>query len=238
MNLLRNHTATTIRPTRDNPTSEVPPITSFHPNSPALKVSFAQATFDAEGTEQRNRFFSRQIHWPGGAASGVTVGRGYDMGNRSSSEVRSELTKAGVPASDASFFSQAARLKGRDAREFVEDNREHAPVITLAAQKRLFEQVLVPYYVADIKRIFARSDVVAKYGDASWEKLSGTTKEVLFDLRYRGDYTSATREILQPLLVENDGAGVADLIRDRSYWAERGVPRVRIERRIGLAGSN
>jgi hypothetical protein len=238
MNLISNQTATVTRNSAERRGTEAFLATaSFNPTSPALKVSFGQATFDAEGTEGPNRFFSRQIHWPGGAESGVTLGRGYDMGNRTGSQIRYELTQAGVPENEATFFARAAGLKGRSAREFIEDNREHAPLITLTAQKRLFEQVLVPYYVADIKRIFSRPDVIGKYGEASWEGLSNATKEVLFDLRYRGDYTPATRGVLQPLLVENDSKGVADFIRERSYWAERGVPRERIERRIAIVYS-
>ncbi|MFP2488055.1 lysozyme family protein [Enterobacter ludwigii] len=46
-----------------------------------LKVDKGQVTFDAEGNDiTGNRYFSRRIHWPGNDLSGVTLGRGYDMG--------------------------------------------------------------------------------------------------------------------------------------------------------------
>ena len=52
-----------------------------------LKVPYGQLTFDVEGNDIEDsskaghRYFSRVVHWPGGA-SGVTIGRGYDFGQR------------------------------------------------------------------------------------------------------------------------------------------------------------
>ena len=48
----------------------------------AFTVPFGQITFDAEGQEQRGKYFSRSPHVPG-PASGITIGRGYDLGSRS-----------------------------------------------------------------------------------------------------------------------------------------------------------
>lgn len=57
-----------------------------------LHVREAQFTFDNEGTDYITAtdpfrphpypWFSRILHWPHSAASGVTPGRGYDMGRR------------------------------------------------------------------------------------------------------------------------------------------------------------
>src|SRR5262249_51741927 len=47
-----------------------------------LQVSQGQVTFDAEGNDLvASPYYSRKIIWPGNAESGVTIGRGYDMGS-------------------------------------------------------------------------------------------------------------------------------------------------------------
>ncbi|VVO35587.1 hypothetical protein [Pseudomonas fluorescens] len=64
-----------------------------------LKVPYGQLTFDVEGNDIEDeshplyRYFSRVVHWPGGA-SGITIGRGYDLGQRPAPE--SDLRAAGV----------------------------------------------------------------------------------------------------------------------------------------------
>ena len=53
-----------------------------------LIVESGQVTFDAEGNDiESSRYFSRVIHWPGNTESGVTIGRGYDMGNRTKAKL-------------------------------------------------------------------------------------------------------------------------------------------------------
>ena len=56
-------------------------------------------------------------------------------------------------------------------------------------QKALFEGVTTAETVADIQRIFSKPDVVQMYGAASWDSLPRAAQEIVFDLRYRGDYT-------------------------------------------------
>src|SRR5690606_34158303 len=56
-----------------------------------LTMSQGQVTFDAEGNDiPGNAYFSRVLHWPGGA-SGVTIGRGYDMKERTQAAVLQDL---------------------------------------------------------------------------------------------------------------------------------------------------
>ena len=95
---------------------------SSDPGSPALVVGFGQGTFDAEGSEQPGPYFSRTIHWPGGA-SGVTIGRGYDMGSRTQAQVVRELISAGMDTCDAQRLSQAAGLRGQGAQLFFGDSQ-------------------------------------------------------------------------------------------------------------------
>jgi len=189
-----------------------------------LTVERGQLTFDAEGQEG-GAYHSRTAHWPGGA-SGVTVGRGYDMRHRSWSEVYQALVGAGVPDGDALELADGAGLSGTEARDFIADH--DLPEISLAAQKALFDETYA-WYVADVQRISARPGVVDAYGEVDFERLDPALLDLVVDLRYRGDYTRVTRQVVQPLLVANDVEGMARAMANRGLWL--GVPEDRFLRR-------
>jgi hypothetical protein len=220
-------------PHRDVVPPSLMPYAAIKPQHPDLRVSFGQTTFDAEGQEARGPFFSRVMHWPGGS-SGVTVGRGYDMGQRTRLQVIAELRHAGMSADDATFFGDAAGLRGEAASQFVRTRMVESPVLSIPTQRTLFEDITARETVADIQRILAKPDVRAKYGAVSWDQLSDYARETLFDLRYRGDYTPTTREVLQPLLVAGDDEGLKDLMNDTPYWTRCKVPAERIRVRAQI----
>jgi hypothetical protein len=207
----------------------------INPRSPLLRVSFGQATFDTEGTEMPGRFFSRRASWPGTANSGVTLGRGYDLGSRTQLQVLRELTLAGVPRADARMMAAGAGLRGSAADLFIKNRDDRLPIISLEAQQRLFESITTPETIADIKRIFAKHDVVNTYGEVAWDFLPPTVQEIVFDLRYRGDYTPSVRRSLQPILVKQDWKSLQLLMSDREFWGARGVPPTRILAREQMA---
>ncbi len=206
-----------------------------NPNSPHLQVRFGQRTFDAEGSESLGRYFSRSITWPGGSGSGVTIGRGYDMGLRAQHQVARELGLAGVGRQDAEILSRGGGLRGNAAAVFIRNNRDIAPILSLEAQRRLFEQVTTPETINDIKRIFAKSDTVATYGAVDWDTLPSAAQEIVFDLRYRGDYTPSTRKRIQPILASQEWHKLPELMNDTGYWSGLGVPRERIAERASIA---
>ena len=196
----------------------------------AFKVLCGQLTFDAEGLETRGRFFSRVTHVPG-PWSGVTIGRGYDMKERSENEIRADLMTAGVSEETAGRFAQARGLKGERARKFIREERLRQIEITPQQQKKLFV-ITYKELEGDVIRICTKADVVHKYGGLEWNDLHGAIRDVLVDLRYRGDYTGATREVVQPPAVRNDLAAFTEALSKRSYWVDlRGVPRNRYNRR-------
>jgi hypothetical protein len=207
---------------------------TYTPNSPYLRVSFGQRTFDAEGVEAPGRFFSRQIHYPGGSSSGVTIGRGYDMGRRTALQVERELKVAGVSDLDAKTLATGAGLRGAKAYDFVATNHERAPILTLEAQNALFERVVAPEMISDISRILTKGDVVEKYGRVEWGALKPEVKELVFDLRYRGDYSPSSRALLQRHIVENNTAALLVAMEQREYWRSAGVPEGRINARIEM----
>lgn len=193
-------------------------------------VPEGQLTFDAEGMEKRGKFFSRSPHVPG-RWSGVTIGRGYDMGSRSEDEITEDLGNAGVPLAEARRLATCRGLKGAGAKQFLEEHDLYGIEITPAAQKALFMQTYQEL-AGDVLRICSKHDVVAKYGATDWDGLDPLIRDIAVDLRYRGDYTGATRERVQPLLVANDLEALKTLMADENYWVgSRGVPKDRFRRR-------
>ncbi|MEH6471750.1 MAG: LysM peptidoglycan-binding domain-containing protein [Halopseudomonas sp.] len=199
-------------------------------NDDPFTVPCGQLTFDAEGLEQPGRYFSRTPHVPG-AWSGVTIGRGYDLKLRSENEICTDLSRAGVAADMASQLAACCGLKGAKARDFIAAHGVEAITITPQQQKQLFIQTYQELE-GDVIRICTKLDVEHKYGRTEWDTLDQAIRDTVVDLRYRGDYTAATRQRIQPIIVANDLAQLKLLMADRQYWVERmGVPVNRFNRR-------
>jgi hypothetical protein len=188
-------------------------------------VPRGQMTFDSEGHEG-GRWHSRTPHVPSDD-SGLTVGRGYDMKHRSPELIVAQMTKAGIPEATARLYSGGSKLFGPSARKFMGETK--LPELTPAQQKALFD---IAYLEAEssVKAICASEKVVALYGKIDWEKTDPTVRDLLVDLRYRGDYTERTRKRVQPLAMKNDLPGLATLMADREFW--KSVPNDRFERRV------
>jgi hypothetical protein len=203
-----------------------------------LQVDRGQLTFDAEGNEG-GRFHSRRAHWPGGA-SGVTIGRGYDLGHHAASQIQTDLTRAGISAGDAGRFAGAAGITGTAARDWLRSNGAGLPEITLEQQEALFG-IAYGQLAGDVERIsgnYART-MGERTGrgrdefEIDFARLHPAIRDVLVDLRYRGDYTPTTRQRVQPPAIANDLRALYDVMRDRAYWMEqRGVPEDRFNRRV------
>ncbi|MEH2921975.1 hypothetical protein ACFFL1_11420 [Samsonia erythrinae] len=118
-----------------------------------LRVPQGQITFDGEGDDSPNSpYFSRVIHWPGNPKSGVTLGRGYDMGGRTKGEVYSDMLRIGIGSEKASLIAMGASLKGAAAAIFVKEYRAKIGVITHQQQVALFNMVYGGYIETAKKR--------------------------------------------------------------------------------------
>jgi hypothetical protein len=179
-----------------------------------LKVEKGQVTFDAEGNNvEGNKYFSRVIHWPGTDASGVTIGRGYDMGNRSEASILEDMKAAGVSDDQASKIAAAHGKKGADAKQFVVDNKEGIGQISEEQQKKLFELVYAEYEGKAKNRAsnwgsYAQleSDKDFMLTSEQYDALHPRIKELLVDFTYRGDYRSkghAAYSKVNPILKED-----------------------------------
>lgn len=155
-----------------------------HLNSGRLTVSAGQVTFDAEGNDNPHSiFFSRHIHWPGGV-SGVTIGRGYDMGGRCAGVIYTDLTRVGIPENQATFLAQGEKLKGHEAQKWVRAHRDECGIITREAQARLFE-LIYPKYASLAESVYNSKTSV--YPERTqWNRLKPAIKDIIVDLVYQG----------------------------------------------------
>ena len=84
-----------------------------------LKVSHGQITFDAEGNDNpKSRYFSRKAHVPS-SSSGITLGRGYDLKEKTEAKVYKDLVDSGISEATAKKFSKGAGLSGQGAKDYV-----------------------------------------------------------------------------------------------------------------------
>ncbi|MDP2307359.1 MAG: hypothetical protein Q8P18_15140 [Pseudomonadota bacterium] len=193
-------------------------------------VSRGQLTFDAEGTEG-GRYHSRTAHRPPGA-SGVTIGRGYDVGQHTHDKTVADFVAAGIDPEQAEAYAQAAGKKGESAATWLTDNKDALAGISPEQQKSLFETTYGEMST-DVQRISDKPDTQEAYGDVDLAKADPSVRDTLVDLRYRGDYTTSSRKRVQGLAAENDVAGLATVMNDREQWA--GVPEDRFARRAAYA---
>lgn len=160
-----------------------------------LHVPQGQITFDSEGQDAADsRYFSRMIHWPGGS-SGVTLGRGYDMKDRTEASVNADLVACGLSETRAAAFAKGASLSGTEARDFVTKNRTTLGEITLAQQRALF---LLAYAAkADYAEGFYGRVTKDISGAPAWSDLHPAIRDVAVDFAYQGTSKAEFRAIAE-----------------------------------------
>jgi len=200
-------------------------------------------TFRAEGNNfKSSRDYSKKIHWPGNSPScqkdnsGVTIGRGFDLGDRSENAVLITLKKVGIENRKAEEISKGAKKKGCAAYRFVLENKDFIEEITDIQQLRLFE-ITYKEIEKDVERISKLHKNIHDFHpnpntppDSAWENIPDKIKEILVDLRFRGDYTPKTRVLIQRMAYAGDIEGFGKVISNRAYWMK--VPNDRFNRRV------
>lgn len=150
-----------------------------------MVVKKGQLTFDAEGNDIENSaYFSRVIHWPGNSASGITIGRGYDLGQRFRSDVLNDMVDAGISAHKSQAIAEGAGLIGEAARIFVESNKDSIGAITHEQQVKLFDNIY-PTYEVRAKRNY-RKWTSLQQNRVDWCGLHPAIRDVLVDFVYQG----------------------------------------------------
>lgn len=205
-----------------------------------LKVPYGQLTFNVEGNDfedaghPAHRYFSRVVHWPEGV-SGVTIGRGYDLGQQA--DPRADLIKAGVKEPLLSWLVGAKGLHGQAAKTYLDNATQEVrkQVITRKQQYLLFISVY-EFMKKDIFRISGTISNVEKYGALQWEAVNQKIQDVIVDLRYRGDYHVESRKFIQRPFTDNDLAKIKVEMSKHSNWI--GVPPNRFAERKSYLESN
>lgn len=196
-----------------------------------VKPSYGEVTWESEGAEG-GLYHTRKFHVPS-PYSGLTIGRGYDMKTKSASAISIDLIGAGVDANKVAIIKHAAGLFGDSASNFIIDKDLLDFQLTPDAQKKLFK---ISYDIesANVKRISEKKDVVLKYGKTDWSQLHSAIKDIAVDLKFRGDYTGASRKVIQKSIADNDFEEFKKLLNDKNNWGK--VPKDRFERRNNFLG--
>ncbi|MDP2573654.1 hypothetical protein Q8W40_15780 [Vibrio penaeicida] len=189
-------------------------------------------TWNEEGREG-GLYHSRCFHVPS-SNSGLTIGRGYDMKEKTSTQIKNHLALAQIEAKKAGAISLAAGKKGNAAKQFVIENDLLDFEITATAQLKLFD-IIYKELEADVKRICQKKAVVTTYGKTNWQKLNSKIKDVLIDLRFRGDYHGSSRKIIQEHVAKNDLESFKTEIKKQENWTN--VPEKRRKARISYLNS-
>jgi Putative peptidoglycan binding domain len=92
---------------------------------------------------------SNFLHWPKGE-SGVTIGPGYDMKERSETQIAAHMVQIGVDPTTAQAISKASKLKYSKAEQFADDNK--GLVRLSSAQELQLLDVIAPHYETIVKR--------------------------------------------------------------------------------------
>lgn len=185
-----------------------------------LSIKPGELTTTGEGSDAATKY----IHWPGTDASGVTLGKGYDIGSRTEADVVTELTAAGMGNDQATKISKGAGKKGAAAQTFVTENKDDIGEIATDVQYALLATMLEDYEAkaksmatntvaaADNSNAAAREvkDGVAAgtyvMTEAQWTGLHPAMIELLTDLKYQGGYYAFDRVAqINKVLIENDG---------------------------------
>lgn len=161
------------------------PIVFLYAIKSQEKILKGKLTYNAEGNDiSSSIYYSRVIHWPGNDLSGVTLGRGYDMGDRTETAVYNDMVASGISDEQATKISEGAGLKGIAARNFVSSNKSDVGEITLQQQESLFA-IIYPGYVE--RAILNYNKWTNGFSGAKpWEELDCTVQEVLVDFVYQG----------------------------------------------------
>jgi hypothetical protein len=199
-----------------------------------LKVERGQLTFDVEGNDLEDpanplhMYFSRKVHWPGGV-SGITIGRGYDLGQRPTPET--DLAAVGIKEPLLSWLLGSKGLSGVAARNYL--NSASPEIRKSFITRKQQHQLFVPVYEfmkSEVIRISDKADVVHLYGHLNWDSTNPKIQDMAIDLIYRGDYTGDARALIQRHMTNNDLSAFSAVIGDRSKWGN--VPDDRFNKRV------
>lgn len=114
----------------------------------------------------------------------MTIGRGYDLGNRTKAAVKLDMTKAGISEETAKAIAEGAGLKGSKAKDFVKNKKSTIGKITHEQQVKLFDNIYPDYEVRAKTNYKKWTD--SEKDRVVWNKLHQAIRDVLVDFVYQG----------------------------------------------------
>ncbi|TDO99758.1 pesticin C-terminus-like muramidase [Marinomonas balearica] len=231
-----------------------------------LTVPKGALTFDSEGDDiEGSIYFTRVAHVPNNNGkvidnSGITIGRGLDIGCRDANEVAqlfAAAAKNAEPISDKllNWLKGGAGKKKNAAYDYWLTLDKNVPkdeqTITRKMQHYLFLEIYADYQ-KKAKHLTTKADVCKEYlGDekkkVDWDALPQNVKDVLIDLTYRGDYTGSkdkrgnTRKQIVPAIYKDQQEGLSGetsnfygvMLNKKEWTTKFKVDENRIISRIG-----
>ncbi|EOG6407694.1 pesticin C-terminus-like muramidase [Salmonella enterica subsp. diarizonae serovar 11:k:z53] len=144
-----------------------------------LTVPKGQLTFDAEGNDNNDSpYFSRHIHWPGGV-SGVTIGRGYDLGQQN--DPASDFDSIELSQLLNHWLVESKGLSGSDAENRYKSANNSIGDYEIT-RKQQYDLFVITYnrLEDDVKRICQKSNTIRVYHpnpnttpEQAWKKIMG-----------------------------------------------------------------
>lgn len=203
--------------------------------------SIMMLTYNSEGSNDPNsRYFTRRAHWPGGA-SGLTYGKGYDMGYKHWSTIKNDLLRVGLQPEEVAEFYGAQGLKKRAAKRFLQLHQKDLAVMTEEQETQLF-QITWKREEREALRIYngiRKKEIVENKSKSKEQRVKVYPEQknlhpaiwrFIVDCKYRGDYNSRSRKIISSAVRDNDPQALLKILKTHAYW--KNVPEQRHQNRL------
>jgi RHS repeat-associated protein len=208
-----------------------------------LNVPWFQSTFEFEGKDipsnknTYSRIPKKLVDKKGNAIgdSGVTLGRGFDLGRKNPATIKKLMTRIGLSSSQVNTLVGAVGHHGADHVTYFDAHKEALTAIELTREQQyLLYMYAIKDRADDAKTDRYEKDMKGNDGFA-WEDLDEKIRMLMTDLNYRGDLTDANRTKLKDSVSKNDLKEVCTVISDQKYWVGiRRVPQARFEERKSI----
>jgi hypothetical protein len=164
--------------------------------------------------------------------SGVTLGRGFDLGRKNPATIKKLMTRIGLSSSQVNTLVGAVGHHGADHVTYFDAHKEALTAIELTREQQyLLYMYAIKDRADDAKTGRYEKDMKGDDG-AAWEDLDEKIRMLMTDLNYRGDLTDANRAKLKDAVSKNDLKAICTVMSDHDYWViDRGVPDERFNER-------
>lgn len=121
-------------------------IPSFQSSRPASQYHISSKGFEFIYTHETQQDVSNKLHWPGGA-SGITLGPGYDMRERSPVTITGDMIAIGIDLAAAQKIAKGSGLKNTTVPTAQQFARNNVNVVNLTPEqeKKLLRHIVQGY---------------------------------------------------------------------------------------------